>query len=95
MIDIMDGTASPSAKMPYTTYFENYTAGRDMREGDLQAGSGTTCARLKRRSSSRMRSRISRRFDSAAGWLWDVRGTDRSRRERSRSRSKEEEEQDQ
>lgn len=25
MIDIMDGTSSPSGKMPYTTYFANYT----------------------------------------------------------------------
>ena len=42
MIDIMDGSASPSAKMPVTTYFQNYTASRDIREGDLRAGSGTT-----------------------------------------------------
>lgn len=25
MIDILDGTSSPSGKMPYTTYFANYT----------------------------------------------------------------------
>ena len=25
MINIMDGTSSPSGKMPYTTYFANYT----------------------------------------------------------------------
>jgi len=100
MINIMDGSSSPSGKMPYTTYFANYTTGqvklhnitlrppphsvpvsqdseklkllttidgllgfhchsrvlhawcawpvcvsnirRDIREGDLQAGSGTT-----------------------------------------------------
>ena len=41
MIEIMDGTASPSAKMPYTTYFQNFTS-RDFREVDLRAGAGTT-----------------------------------------------------
>ena len=42
MIAILDGSQSPSGKMPYTTYFENYTTSRDIREVNLQAGRGTT-----------------------------------------------------
>ena len=42
IVNLLDGTALPSAKMPYTTYFENFTAHRDSREVDLRRGSGTT-----------------------------------------------------
>lgn len=41
IMDILDGTASPSGKMPYTSYFANFTK-RDIREVNLTAGDGLT-----------------------------------------------------
>ena len=41
IMDLLDGTTSPSGLMPYTTYLANFTA-RDIREVDLTADRGTT-----------------------------------------------------
>lgn len=41
IMDLLDGTTSPSGLMPYTTYLANYTS-RDIREVDLKANQGTT-----------------------------------------------------
>jgi hypothetical protein len=38
---VLDGTAAPSGRMPYTTYFKNFTR-RDIREVNLTAGDGLT-----------------------------------------------------
>jgi hypothetical protein len=42
ILDVLDGTSCPSGKMPYTSYYDNYTLMRDHREVDLRQGSGTT-----------------------------------------------------
>lgn len=41
ILDLLTGVESPSALMPYTTYFQNFTR-RDIREVDMRAGTGTT-----------------------------------------------------
>eukprot|EP01052_Picozoa_sp_SAG31_P040124 SAG31_NODE_5733_length_2354_cov_1.622616_1_plen_581_part_00 len=41
IMDVLDGTAAPSGRMPYTTYFKNFTR-RDIREVNLTAGDGLT-----------------------------------------------------
>lgn len=41
IVDVLSGAVSPSGRMPYTTYFANFTA-RDIRDVDLRSGSGIT-----------------------------------------------------
>lgn len=41
IMDILTGVTSPSGRMPYTTYFKNFTK-RDIREVNLTAGDGLT-----------------------------------------------------
>ena len=42
IVDALMGDVNVFGKMPYTTYYRNYTSRRDIREGDLRVGSGTT-----------------------------------------------------
>eukprot|EP01048_Picozoa_sp_COSAG05_P013569 COSAG05_NODE_1459_length_4826_cov_2.560609_4_plen_392_part_00 len=41
IMDVLDGTVSPSGRLPYTAYFKNFTK-RDIREVNLTAGDGLT-----------------------------------------------------
>ena len=41
IFDLLDGTTAPGGRMPYTSYFKNFTT-RDIREVDMRAGEGTT-----------------------------------------------------
>jgi|EP01044_Picomonas_judraskeda_P007538 hypothetical protein len=36
-MEILDGSVSPSGRLPYTVYFQNFTK-RDIREVNLKAG---------------------------------------------------------
>lgn len=41
ILDILSGVVAPAGRMPYTTYFGNFTE-RDIRDVNLRSGSGTT-----------------------------------------------------
>jgi hypothetical protein len=40
--DILDGTAVPSGKLPYTVHTEAFAQARDIRDMDLRSAGGTT-----------------------------------------------------